>query len=231
MSDQTINSAPEQPETNKEKRARTARETLDKELGSVVMRRGFVNGMLRWGHLHGGQKRAAIFAGYSEHTASSTAHQLMQKPEILEAIQAGMDARADRCKVSPDKVLNAIAAIAFADVAEIMTWEKNKVTLRDLNQLLPHESAGIHSVTETKIKGGGTKLEVKTHDQLKALELLGKTMAMFRDKVDDPSKQIGGVLRVPNRPSIQQWEEEEGITEAGAAQENLIDTVDLEEEP
>jgi phage terminase small subunit len=201
------------------------------DLGSEQMRRRFVNGMLRWGHLHGGITKAALFAGYSEKTAASTGSKLCQMPEIQEALQAGRERMQDRCNVSPDKIVNALATVAFHEIADIMTWEKNKVTLKDLADMEPQESAAIHSVTETKIRGGGTKLEVKTHDRLRALELLGKTMGMFKEKEDPNKTQIGGVLRVPSRPNVAEWEAQEGVTETDSPLIQGTTEMDLEEEP
>lgn len=200
-------------------------------MGSDQMRRRFCNGMMRWGHIHGGATKAAIFAGYSEASASSLAYALLQKPEIRQVIEEGLERGRERCNITPERVLNAISAIAFGDISDVMTWEDNKIKLKDLADMEPHETAGIHSVTETKIKGGGHKLEVRRHDQLKALEMLGRTYALFKDKVDDPTKQIGGVLRVAPRKTIDEWEREYGVSEEGAAEVNTTQEANLEEEP
>lgn len=181
------------------------------DIGAEQMRRRFVNGMLRWGHLHGGIKRSAIFAGYSEHTASSTGSKLMDIPEIRDAIIAAQNARTEKLEISPEKTLAAIAAIAYSDIGDVMTWEKNRVELRDLADLTPEESAIISSVSETKIRGGGTKLEVKTHDRLRALDMLAKHQGLCRDKSEGNKLAIGGVLRVPARATAEEWEQQEAI--------------------
>ena len=198
--------------------------------GSDQMQRRFCNGMMRWGSLHGGQSKAAIFAGYSEATAASTAYALMQKPEIREAIAEGLERGRERCNITPERVLNAISNIAFADISDVMTWEKNKIILRDLADMEPHETAAIHTVSESFTKSG-RKLEVKQHDRLRALEMLGRTYAMFKDKVDDPTKLIGGVLRVTPRKTIDEWEQEQGVSEVDAATVDALTENNLEEGP
>ena len=61
---------------------------------------------------------AAIRAGYSEKTAAQMGHNLLQKPEIWEAVEKIMADRAKRTLITGDKVLAEIARIAFSDASD-----------------------------------------------------------------------------------------------------------------
>lgn len=63
--------------------------------------------------------QAAIRAGYSEHSAGSIGHELLGKPEIQEAIAKAQAERADRTKITADKVLEHWWAIATAEANEL----------------------------------------------------------------------------------------------------------------
>jgi phage terminase small subunit len=48
--------------------------------------------------------QAAIRAGYSKKTAGAIGHELLKKPEIMEAIQKGQQRHAARCDVTVDSL-------------------------------------------------------------------------------------------------------------------------------
>ncbi|MEX2451280.1 MAG: terminase small subunit [Rhodospirillales bacterium] len=62
---------------------------------------------------------AAARAGYSAHTARHNACRLMRNPAVRAAIEAALNARAERTRITQDKVLEALAALAFYDPGEI----------------------------------------------------------------------------------------------------------------
>ena len=65
------------------------------------------------------------------------------------------------------------------------------MALRESDTLSEDESAIVAEVSET-VTQAGSSLKLKTHDKVKALELLGKHMGMFVDKVEH-SGSIGGL--------------------------------------
>jgi phage terminase small subunit len=58
--------------------------------------------------------KAAVRAGYLPKNAKKSAHELMQKPAIREAIDAAMEERAQRTLVTADENLKAIEHLANA---------------------------------------------------------------------------------------------------------------------
>lgn len=69
---------------------------------------------------HFNAARAARDAGYNPHSAHRQGWQLLRRPEIKHAIEEAIEARLARNRIDADFVLREWAAIASADVSEIM---------------------------------------------------------------------------------------------------------------
>ena len=112
--------------------------------------------------------QAAIRAGYkagNSQRASEIGNELLQKTPVSEAIQQAM---ARIAFVNPQKVINSEDASIRADATE-------------------DDLACIQSVkvkTMDGEKGSSVEREVRLNDKMRALELLGKHLGMFKDKVE-----------------------------------------------
>lgn len=133
--------------------------------------------------------QAAIRAGYSEKTAAQQGHNLMQMPEIEAAIQEAQANRAARTQITGDRILRELARIAFADAgdyAQVVSMGSAKkagipvqgVRLTPTAELSVDQRAAIASIEETQ-----AGIKVRTHDKVKALELLGKHQGLFTEKI------------------------------------------------
>ncbi|MDR1514077.1 MAG: terminase small subunit [Synergistaceae bacterium] len=127
--------------------------------------------------------QAAIRAGYSEKTAYSVGQENLIKPEIKNAIDAALAERSKRTEVTADRVVKELARIAFVDTRQIFEWGPDGVTLRPSDELTDDEAAIVAEVSETISKDGGS-IKAKRFDKLKALELLGRHLGMFKDKLE-----------------------------------------------
>lgn len=119
--------------------------------------------------------QAAIRAKYAAKGAKDQAWQLMQRPEILAAIEQAKTERNKRVQVDADYVLQRLTAIDQMDLAEIHG---------DDGKLLPIKQWPLvwrQMVKEVDMKTG----KVKFHDKLRALELIGKHVDVnaFRENV------------------------------------------------
>lgn len=124
--------------------------------------------------------QAAVRAGYSEKTASSIGAALLRKAPVAGRIAALQAERARRVAVSADQVLTELAKIAFADPRDLMEWGPDGVRLRDSASLSAEQAAGVAEVAE----GSGGTLRLKKHDKVRALELIGRHLGMFKDRVE-----------------------------------------------
>jgi phage terminase small subunit len=145
--------------------------------------------------------QAAIRAKYSEKTAEQMGHQLLKKTLVQQAIREAMKNREQRTQITQDRVLNELSKIAFAngtDFASLVTGTKKKkvwndetqeydeldveeqfVRFVDTDSLPPDKKAAVAAIKETRYG-----MAVESHDKVKALELIGKHLGMFKEKVE-----------------------------------------------
>lgn len=144
--------------------------------------------------------QAAIRAGYSQKTANEQGARLLANVSIQEYLSKRMHEREKRTEISQDSVLKELANIAFAngsDFAMVKTKvlrpaildydgeviEKaivhQVVELQDTEGLPKEKLAAISCIRETKFG-----IAVETCDKVRALELLGKHLGMFKDKLE-----------------------------------------------
>lgn len=126
--------------------------------------------------------QAAIRAGYSVKTANEQGSQNLAKLSIQQAIAERMAERSRRTGVNQDRVVLELAKIAFVKMTDIVDSEGNIKENAAEDDLACIESVKYkHSDTDT---GYSEEREVKIASKLKALELLGKHLGMWNDKVD-----------------------------------------------
>ncbi|MDD3654918.1 MAG: terminase small subunit [Desulfotomaculaceae bacterium] len=120
--------------------------------------------------------QAAIRAGYSEKTAAEIGCEYLRKPKIQEAVQAAMGKRSKKTEITAEKVLEQLARIAFADIGEFVEINGNTVIIKPFEQV---DGTVLSEVAETQ-----NGLKVKLNDKMKALELIGRHLGMFNDKLN-----------------------------------------------
>lgn len=145
--------------------------------------------------------QAAIRAGYSPSNADKIGSELLGKTRVSDAIKAAMAERSRRTGINADRILIELAKIALLNPANVVNLDE--ATVRD--DALPEDLAAVASIKVKRFPtkdGEGIEREIKFYDKSKALELAGKHLGMFRDKVDltvehsekldDIMSQIGG---------------------------------------
>lgn len=149
--------------------------------------------------------QAAIRAGYSQKTAYSMGHELLKKIEIQEAIKDLEAAAAARAAISKDKVIRELARVAFFDPRKLYRDDGKPVGLDSLDADTAAALASIDMLEEYDYDDGqrvlvGYTKKYKVADKLRALELLGKHLGMFTDKVhvegsvDTGADKLAGIL-------------------------------------
>jgi phage terminase small subunit len=127
--------------------------------------------------------QAAIRAGYSPNTAKDIGCENLAKPNIRACIDKEIAERSKRTGINQDRVIRELARLAFVNANNVIDMEE--ATLKD--GATEDDTAAIASVKVKTIptkEGEGIEREIKLTDKLKALELLGKHLGMFKDKVE-----------------------------------------------
>lgn len=126
--------------------------------------------------------QAAIRAGYSAKTADQQGSRMLANVKVQQAIAEAMAERSKRTGVNQDRVVLELAKIAFVKMTDIVNSDgeiRSDATDDDL--------ACIESVKYKRSDsdtGSMEEREVKVASKLKALELLGKHLGMWNDKLD-----------------------------------------------
>lgn len=123
--------------------------------------------------------QAAIRAGYSPRTAEQAASRLLTIVKVSDEIAREMAERSKRTGINQDRVVKELAKLAFVNIADVVDLENATVRISATDEDL----ACIQSV---KIKPSefGTEREIKLYDKKASLELLGRHLGMFKDKLE-----------------------------------------------
>lgn len=140
---------------------------------------------------------AAKEAGYSPKTAYSIGHELLKIPEVKAEIDQILAEQRKKLEISPNKVLQELAKIAYQDVRKLFTTEINangetRSVLTPIEDLDDNCAAAIAGVEVEKLfqhfsKGGaeekGTVTKIRTRDSVAALTVLARHLKLLTDKV------------------------------------------------
>lgn len=129
-------------------------------------------------------KKAAIAAGFSPKGAEVTASKLLRNPKVRRALDEAIAARAERVEVKADDVLRELLRLARVDLGEAYDELGNLKSLQDMPADVRRAISGLKTTTEGKGDEARQVLEVKFWPKVQALELLGKHLGLFPNKVE-----------------------------------------------
>lgn len=146
------------------------------------------------------ETQAAIRAGYSSKSAYSIGQHLLKNVEVKSRVDKAIADRSRRTGINQDRVLRELARLAFVNLAAVV--DTDTATIKP--DASPDDTAAISYVRIRIIPGAGgngVEREIRFYEKTKALELLGRHLGMFTDKL-----QIGAALPVQiidNIPDVQ----------------------------
>lgn len=144
---------------------------------------------------------AAVRAGYSPRTAKQMAHENLTKPDLRRVVDEALAVRAKRNEVKADHVVRELAMIAFSDIRELFD---DKGRLLPIHEVPESARRAVASVDVEEIYEGrgseraavGRMVKIRFWDKLRALELLGKHLGLFVDRVEhDVGPSLEELLR------------------------------------
>ena len=114
----------------------------------------------------------------------------MKNPYIRARIEKAMAERSRRTGVNAERVVLELAKIAFVNAG--MVIDATDATLK--TDAAPEDLAAIQSIKVKDMGDMGIEREIRMADKLKALELLGRHLGMFNDKIRLDAKLDTGKL-------------------------------------
>ena len=117
-------------------------------------------------------------AGYSESVAKTDTSSVFGRDDVKEEIARRQDRAAQKAQVDANWIIGRLTAIAGADIGDLIEVDSEGIPTINFNKLTPDIRAAIGEVGS-----GGGKIKVKTADKLRALELLGKYLGLFTDRI------------------------------------------------
>lgn len=140
--------------------------------------------------------RAAIRAGYSEKSAAQQGWDLLRNPKVQALISKKRAELARKTEITAERVLLEIKRIAFANMRDVATWNEYGVQFKNDEDLSDEVSPAVSELSSDVIrtKSGEpiVKMKVKLHDKMKALDMLGRYLDLFKD-----GNQNGGLSGPP----------------------------------
>ena len=147
--------------------------------------------------------QAAIRAGYSPKTAEQTASRLLRNVKVQEYIAKRQKELSRSTEITQERVIKELALITFSNNADyahvvekkmqveaggalvdVLDKDGKPVMYRTVEPVLTEELTEEQKRALAVIKKGRDGLEVKSCDKVKALELLGKHLGIFTDKIE-----------------------------------------------
>ena len=123
--------------------------------------------------------RVAYPSAKKDETAASAAARMLRNVKVAKYITERMEERQRRTEITQDMVLQELAAIAFARVTDYVSVMGGMAQVKDTDQLSDSQIAAIAGIKETQ-----NGIEVKLGSKEKTLELLGRHLGMWNDKLD-----------------------------------------------
>ena len=138
--------------------------------------------------------RVAYPSVKKDETAAAAAARMLRNVKVAAYIQERMQERQKRTEITQDRVLQELAAIAFAKATDYAEIKNECVRIKDTAELNEQQVRALAGIEEGKFG-----IKVKLNDKEKALELIGRHLGMFKDKLEvsgleEEKKKLGDIL-------------------------------------
>lgn len=135
--------------------------------------------------------KAAIMAGYSEHSASRQATDLLTNPLVKTYLHRRQADLKRRLEVTQDKVVGLLSAVAQAKATDFVTWKGSRIVVKSSDEIPDALVSAVKSVKPVFDKDGcSIGIELRFHDPVAAARLLGQHLNLFGEKARGDNKGI-----------------------------------------
>lgn len=126
-------------------------------------------------------------AGYQP--SRKNAHRLKTNEDVQRRVEEILSHAAKKAGATVERTLEEMVRIGYADIGDAVKWCGSSVTLEDSDTLRPEVRAAVSEVRKTK-----DGISIKFHSKTQALEMLGRALGMFKDKLE-----VEGTLDIADR--------------------------------
>jgi phage terminase small subunit len=123
--------------------------------------------------------KAALRAGYNKKNARQHGSYLLSKSDVKAAINARLERRYEKIDIKTDDVLRLMRKFAFTDLSGVFEVRGGRCYITDTAHLSEDQMACISEIRQT-----AEGIQVKLINREKMIELLGRHMGMFLDKLE-----------------------------------------------
>ena len=155
--------------------------------------------------------QAAIRAGYSPNSANMQAARLLANDNVRKALDEKRLEIAEISKLKTSDVIDELKKIAFSDITQVINFNNSRAKIKSSRKLSEDAKKTIASVSQTQ-----NGLTIKMHDKVKALELLGRYLNIFTDRVEVEGCGLGLILNM-NAPAAEKSKDSECVEVDGVS--------------
>ena len=134
--------------------------------------------------------RVAYPSVKKDETARANGSRMLTNANVAKYISERMQERQQRTEVTQDMVIKELAAIAFARATDYAAVRGGTVCIKDTDSLSDEQICAIAGIKEGKFG-----VEIRLNDKEKALELLGRHLGMWNDKLDIKTPAIDDSIK------------------------------------
>ena len=128
-------------------------------------------------------KKAYGCVNWKNKSIDNKASKMFQKAEIKARYKELIEKAAKRAEIKAEDILAEYKAIAFANGTDYAEIKNGLVKLKDTSELGEEKKKAISSIEETKFG-----ISVKTHDKMKALEMLAKYVGLLENDKEEKNE-------------------------------------------
>jgi hypothetical protein len=166
-------------------------------------------------------KKAAINAGYSEHTAVVQASDLLTRLNVQAKIKELTEKHLSALAIRGEDIIKELAILGFARLEDFIEWDKTTgVTLKS-SEKIGERSAAIQQITIEEDLIGNKSYKIRLHDKSGPLQVLAKHINLISDKTKEnagPLETASGIdLSKFTDPELLQYKK---LTEKACASQN-----------
>lgn len=137
------------------------------------------------------KKEALKMAGYSDYTATHDAGSIFGREDVQKEIEFRTQKMVERAQLTEDWIVERLKKIADSSVGDLIDLDEKGQPFFNWKKMTPDIRKALADLDIHEYKEGRgpnardvKKIRVRMQDQMKALELLGKYLGMWKEKVE-----------------------------------------------